>query len=93
MMATLVRDDNLPFLKTVSVHGSFPFPGGMLDLPLMGATDVLFKEAQKRFMDLFRGTAVALVFDGDLLERTAMGYDFAFRYQTDDYYGPFIFLE
>jgi hypothetical protein len=83
----------LTSLKTISVYAHILFPGGMLGLPLKGATDLLFKKAQEDLVALFLDTEVTLHFESGLLEKTILGYEAA---SEDGYigdYGPFVYTE
>lgn len=91
-VATQSTDGVLPLLTEVSLFGDVLYPGRMLDLPSRGATDVLFDASCQKLSGLFSHTAVDLQFEGDLLERTADDYDFAFTYGIPGAFWPLIYL-
>lgn len=93
LLAMLVKRRDLPFLRTVSIHANFYFPGGMLGLPLKGASDVAFRRSREQLVGLFQETDVLLLLESDLLDQTIMGYQFACEYGPAGYYGPFTCLE
>lgn len=93
-LASLVLSGKeLTSLKTISIHAHDLFPGGMLGLPLKGATDLLFFEAQQDLLGLFLGTEVALHFESGLLERTSLGYKAASEVGYLGDYGPFVYVD
>lgn len=49
----ILTGTELRCLRTLSLHAHVLFPGGMLGLPLKGATGLLFRQAQKDLVDLF----------------------------------------
>lgn len=93
LAALVLTGRELTSLRTISVYAHILFPGGMLDLPLQGATDSLFEKAQQDLMALFRGTGVTLHFESGLLEKTSFGYDVASKDGFIGDYGPFLYTE
>lgn len=91
LAALVLTGTELPSLRTVSVYDHILFPGGMLGLPLKGATEVLFNKAQQDLLALFLGTAVKLRFEKGLLEKTFLGYEVASRGGFSGDYGPFLY--
>lgn len=79
-------------LTTISLHAHVFFPGGMLGLSLKGATDLLFKQAQKDLVDLFFGTKLVLRFEQGLLEKTFLGYETASEEGSLGDYEPFLYV-
>ncbi|KAL5344011.1 hypothetical protein BJX70DRAFT_6274 [Aspergillus crustosus] len=92
-LANLALAGYLPSLESVSLHSDAIYPGGMLDLPHRGATDVLFHEACLNLQKRFNGTGITLRLDTDLLGVTARGYETAFEYGHPGIFWPFIYLE
>ncbi|KAI9372923.1 hypothetical protein BJX61DRAFT_410325 [Aspergillus egyptiacus] len=91
-LAALAMDGQLPELGMISLHTDISYPGGMLDLPRRGATDLLFDEACSGLRRCLLGTGILLRFDSNLLDKTVEGYDFAHRFGADGVVWPFIYL-
>jgi hypothetical protein len=93
LAAVVLTGTELTSLKTISVYAHVLFPGGMLGLPLKGATDLLFRKTQQDLVALFWGTEVALRFESGLLEKTFLGYEAASEDGYPGDYGPFVYTE
>jgi hypothetical protein len=65
----------------------------MLDLPLRGATDVLFEASCDKIKSLFIGTGVCVGFEGALLSKVADDYIFAFESDRSGLFWPLIYLK
>lgn len=93
LAALVLTGTELTSLKIISVYAHILFPGGMLSLPLKGATDLLFRKAQQDLVALFLGTEVALRFESGLLEKTFLGYEAASEDGYTGDYEPFVYTE
>ncbi|KAL4877022.1 hypothetical protein BJY04DRAFT_137857 [Aspergillus karnatakaensis] len=92
-IASLALTGHLPSLKRVSLHSDNIHPGGMLDLPRRGATDLLFDAACRKLRGSFEGTGIKLRLESDLLASTVRGYADAFEFGQPGMFWPFIHLE
>lgn len=91
----LARDVNqgaLPFLGEVYLSTDVLAPGRMLDLPLRGATDLLFEKSCDNLKSLFAGTEVCVRFENNLLSKIADDYSFAFEIDRSGIFWPLIYL-
>ncbi|KAF3398626.1 hypothetical protein DPV78_006539 [Talaromyces pinophilus] len=93
LAALVLTGTELTSLRTISVYAHILFPGGMLGLPLNGATDLMFNKAQRDLVALFLGTEVSLRFESGLLEKTYLGYEVASEHGYIGDYGPFVYTE
>lgn len=93
LAALVFAGTELTSLKTISVYAHILFPGGMLGLPLKGATDLVFNKAQQDLVALFLDAEVTLHFESGLLEKTYLGYKFASEHGYIGDYGPFVYAE
>jgi hypothetical protein len=91
-VASQAKQGLLPAMNLISLHSDICYPGGMLGLPARGATDVLFEIACQDLQKLFRGTAIILRVESNLLEKTVQGYDFEYNHGTPGAFWPFIHL-
>lgn len=93
LAALVLTGTELTSLRTISVYAHILFPGGMLGLPLKGATDLMFNKAQQDLVALFLGTDITLRFESGLLEKTYLGYEVASKHGYIGDYGPFVYTE
>lgn len=91
LAALVLAGTELTSLRTISVYAHVLFPGGMLGLPLKGATELMFNEAQQDLVALFLDTEVTLRFESGLLEKTYLGYEVASEDGFPGDYGPFVY--
>jgi hypothetical protein len=91
-IAKLGLTDHFPTLKSVFLQTDNLYPGGMLNLPRRGATDILFKEAYWELQECFTGTGIDLRLESDLLGTTARGYAAAYEFGWPGDFWPFIYL-
>lgn len=93
LSALVLTGTELTALRTISVYAHILYPGGMLGLPLKGATELMFNKAQQDLVALFLGTDVTLRFENGLLEKTSLGYEVASEDGYSSDYGPFVYTE
>ncbi|KAL2793723.1 hypothetical protein BJX66DRAFT_305518 [Aspergillus keveii] len=91
-LANLASTGLFPNLKNVFLHSDDIYPGRMLDLPRRGATDVLFYEACRMLLGIFKGTEVTLRLNKDLLGITDRGYADAFEFGLPGVFWPFVYM-
>ncbi|KAL4867988.1 hypothetical protein BDV12DRAFT_108882 [Aspergillus spectabilis] len=92
-LAQVALTGHFPSLKRVSLHTSRFYPGGMLDLPRIGATDVLFNAACQKLRRSFKETKIKLYLESDLLDVTSQGYADAFEFGHPGGFWPFIYVQ
>jgi hypothetical protein len=92
-LAREVKQGAIPLLGEVYISIDVLAPGGMLDLLLRGATDMLFKASCDKIKSLFIGTGVYVGFEGALLSKVADDYSFAFESDRSGVFWPLIYLK